>query len=162
MISSVTLKQFTPLPSVLRGRTAAVNLLSCQRNLWVSNDISNDVSPPVPRPKLAPLDDPPYRYPINSLWKKVLVPISTPNRHTVVAPVSSSKRRAHPSHKPANLRYPATRSSLLPTSCTVPSHPKVAVIPPDQTDGGLTSLHRCNPAGNANATSPLNLHPRCH
>ena len=161
MISSVTLKQFTPLPSVLRGRTAAVNLLSCQRNLWVSNDISNDVSPQVSRPKPAPLDDP-HRYPINSLWKKVLVPISTPNRHTVVAPLSSSKRRAHPSHKRANLRYPATRSSLPPTSGTVPSHPKVAAILPDQTDGGLRSLHRCNPAGNTGVTSPLNLHPGCH
>lgn len=152
-----TVEQLAAPPSIFPGPMVVERQLPGQRNSWVFNDLSNDVSSPASCLTPSPLDNPPERTFLSNPLKDILGHTFTSNRHTPVVLVSTNRSGTHSLLKNANPQNPATRFNLLMKSGMVQSQPQVVVTVLDPTERSATSLYRCNLVRNANAVHPLNL-----
>ena len=126
------------------------NQASMQRDLDISNNLSNEVSLTMSQPVPPPTHDPPERIFLASSSRKISVHTSAPRQLTTVDPLSISRDRTR---LPLTGSNPITLANLPPANAAVPN----LLVSPTPIVAKTVQPYRYSLITNAGATNPLNL-----
>ena len=122
-----------------------------QRDLDISNNLSNEVSLTMSQPVPPPTHDPPERIFLANSSRKIPVHTSAPRQLTTVDPLSISGDRTR---LPLTGSNPITLANLPPANAAVPN----LLVPPTPIVAKTVQPYRYSLITNAGVTNPLNLH----